>query len=220
MRTMFSGVNAATGRLVRRLGHEPLPVDLGCCGALHAHAGRAKEGGKMAEVVFERANGLPIVVNSAGCGSWLKSAAPPGQVVLDLSELLEREGLGGHLSRGRLEATATYHDACHLAHGQGVRAEPRALLAAIPGLLLVPLRDSDRCCGSAGIYNLTQPAMARALLEQKWAAIEETGASIVVMGNPGCHAWLAQAAAEKGNGVRVMHLAEVLDEALSELAGN
>jgi glycolate oxidase iron-sulfur subunit len=109
----------------------------------------------------------------------------------------------------------TYHDACHLAHGQRIRSQPRDLLEAIPGIEFIPLANSDRCCGSAGIYSVTQPAMAHTLRDAKWATIEATGAEIVAMGNPGCHAWLAQASRSAKSSIRVMHTAEVLECALS-----
>ncbi|HWA82747.1 MAG TPA: (Fe-S)-binding protein, partial [Fimbriimonadaceae bacterium] len=121
-------------------------------------------------------------------------------------------GLIDELRRSKgMRTTATYHDACHLAHGQGVRSQPRELLNAIPNLALAELKESDTCCGSAGIYNLTQPKMARRLLERKWQNIEATGVSIVAMGNPGCHAWIAQAAEEHGNHIRVLHTMELLE---------
>jgi glycolate oxidase iron-sulfur subunit len=116
-----------------------------------------------------------------------------------------------------MQASATYHDACHLAHSQKVRAQPRHLLQAIPGLELVALNEADMCCGSAGIYNLTQPQMARQLLERKWKNIEATGARLAILGNPGCHAWIAQAAKEHGGKIKVLHTAELLESSFSGL---
>jgi glycolate oxidase iron-sulfur subunit len=95
--------------------------------------------------------------------------------------------------------------------------EPRGLLGAVPGLELVPLPEADTCCGSAGIYNVTQPKMARDLLERKWRNVESTGARLVVTGNPGCHAWIEQAAREHGGEVRVLHTLELLEAAFSGL---
>lgn len=215
MRTLFPNVHEATRRTLRRLGIEvDAATDLGCCGALHAHQGWLDEGRASAERVAHRAGGRLIIVNSAGCGGFLKECGVPN--VLDISELYVERGLVPLLqSAPEFRKKVTYHDACHLAHGQRIRSQPRDLLEAIPGIELLPLADSDRCCGSAGIYSVTQPAMARTLRDAKWANIEATGAEIVAMGNPGCHAWLAQAARAADSRIRVMHTAELLEEALS-----
>jgi glycolate oxidase iron-sulfur subunit len=224
MSVLFPRVNEATRRLLRRVGFEVEPVDAGCCGALHAHLGYLDEADRMAAASAAAfSKDLPIVINAAGCGSTMKeygAHAPELQSVSDrvrdVSEFLLAEGLEEVLARdARFELKATYHDACHLAHGQGVRDEPRRLLSAIPGLELVPLEESDMCCGSAGIYNLTQPGIARQLLDRKWANVEQTGAAAVILGNPGCHAWLEQAAMEHGGQVRVFHTVEVLEFALT-----
>jgi glycolate oxidase iron-sulfur subunit len=131
---------------------------------------------------------------------------------LDASEFLLANGLIDALDASQgVRKRVTYHDACHLAHGQRVTQPPRELLKAIPGIDLVDLNESDMCCGSAGIYNVTQPKMARQLLERKYANIAATGAEIVAMGNPGCHAWIAQAAREHGGSVQVMHTMELLE---------
>lgn len=163
---------------------------------------------------------LPIVVNSAGCGSTMKEYnhligdESFAARVVDISEFLVREGLIDAL-RGApgIDATLTYHDACHLAHGQRVTQPPRDLLAAIPRAKVVPLAESDLCCGSAGIYNILQPEMARTLLNRKWKNVELTQATLVATGNPGCHAWIAQAARENGRRVEVLHTVEVLERA-------
>jgi len=212
MRVLFPRVHEATRRLLRRVGYTVRKGDFGCCGALHAHNGYLDEGRSMRAKVPDD---LPIVVDSAGCGSWLKDGKRPA---VDVSEFLFAEGLVQRLAESHgLEITVAYHDACHLAHGQGVRQPPRDLLAAIPRLRLEPLAESDTCCGSAGIYNIAQPKMARRLLERKWRHIEESGADVVALGNPGCHAWIAQAAREKKSAVRVFHTAELLEAAFSGL---
>lgn len=210
MRVLFPGVNEATRRLLRRVGFEAVSLSADCCGALHAHGGLLARGTAMAETVFDAAAGLPIVVNSAGCGSHLKDLGGP---VLDFTQFLVREGLGELLraSAGLPGVRATYHDACHLAHGQGIRSQPRELLASVPGLELVELPEADLCCGSGGIYNLTQPDRARAMLDRKWSNIVSTGATVCVLANPGCHAWIAQAAREAGGAVQVLHIAELLE---------
>lgn len=225
MRVLFPRVHEATRRLLRRLGYVVRTSNAGCCGALHAHAGLIDEGAAMAHSVAAAMPGeLPVIVNSAGCGSHLKDVAAHGVPelagrVMDISEFFLREGLADLLPRsnGLAGVAATYHDACHLAHGQKVTQPPRALLDAVPGLDIRPLAESDMCCGSAGIYNVVQPRTARKLLNRKWANVEATGATLCVLGNPGCHAWMAQAAREKGAKVRVLHLAEALEAAFSGL---
>src|SRR5258708_37478761 len=108
--------------------------------------------------------------------------------VKDISEFLDK--IDAEAPAGRYEKTVAYHDACHLAHGQNITAAPRELLKAVPGLTLVEIPESDTCCGSAGIYNLTQPKMARKLLERKVDFIAASGATVVATGNPGCLAWI------------------------------
>jgi glycolate oxidase iron-sulfur subunit len=221
MRSLFPRVHQATRRLLRRVGLEVLPLDLGCCGALQAHSGLL---GQAEEKVQALARKLPadvrLVVNSAGCGSTIKSC---GHVIgqglehlaertFDVTEILLSEGLEDLLvSSPGVKARAVYHDACHLAHGQGIRTQPRRLIGAIPGLELAPLKESELCCGSAGTFNLTQPALARKLLDRKMANVLATGASLLVSGNPGCHAWMAQGAKEAGGGITSLHTVELLE---------
>ncbi|MBC8063580.1 MAG: (Fe-S)-binding protein [Chlorobia bacterium] len=213
MRVLYPHVNEITRRMLRRVGFQVREIGQGCCGALHAHNGYLDEAKAMRSRLYSALSGdIPIIVNSAGCGSWLKDGDRSGWV-FDASEFLLQEGLAEILARegtGGL-TRVTYHDACHLSHGQGIRSAPRELLKAIPGLELVELEESDMCCGSAGIYNIAQPKMARELLERKWKNIESTGATIVATGNPGCHAWIAQAAREHGQRVEVLHTLEVLE---------
>lgn len=222
MKVMFPNVHEATARTLRRvgvaIGPDPDgPVvsagawDIGCCGALKGHHG--VENGDL-ERLQHLAQGRTIIVNSAGCGSWLKDHGVPN--VFDITEYYEQAGVANLLAAlDPLPIKATYHDACHLAHGQRIRDLPRQLLGSMPGVDWIPLAESDLCCGSAGTYNLDQPQMARRLRDRKWANIEATGADFVVMGNPGCHAWLAQAALETGSKVRVVHTAEFIEMALS-----
>jgi glycolate oxidase iron-sulfur subunit len=174
---------------------------------------------------FDAAEVEAVVVNTAGCGAhmkayghllradpaWAARAAAFARKVLDVTEFLARAPLAGPL--GPLPLRATYHDPCHLAHGQKVRGEPRALLRAVPGLELVELGEAEMCCGSAGIYNLTEPAMARRLLDRKMAHIEATGAATVVTANPGCILQLAAGLRARGRDGEVLHVVEVLDRA-------
>lgn len=230
MRVLYARTNAATVRVLQHAGCDVLcPTESGCCGALDLHAGFMAEGVERARSLVNSLKGLTFdafVVNSAGCGSTVRDyhhvladdpvmahdAAELAARTRDVSEFLDEIGLPTPL--GRFDAVVTYHDACHLAHGQGVVDAPRRLLQRVPGLKLVPLVESDTCCGSAGTYNLTQPEMARRLLERKVDNIIASGASVVAMGNPGCMAWIARGLKERGSNIRVMHVVEILDEAL------
>jgi glycolate oxidase iron-sulfur subunit len=217
MRTLFPRVHTAARRLMRRVGWSCARIELGCCGALHAHSGFLDEASKRSGRLVRRLpDGMPLIIDSAGCGSHLKQIEELAGRAKDAAEFLVESGLEEALSGARIRPIrAAYHDACHLAHGQGIRSEPRRLLQAIPGIELAEIAESEVCCGSAGVYNIVQPAMARRLLERKWANIEAARPDIVVLGNPGCHAWIAQAAAERGSPIRVLHTLEVLEGALA-----
>lgn len=229
MRVLYADVHECTERLLRRIGFTVRWIESDCCGALHAHSGFLEEAADRARTMArEIPANIPVLTNSAGCGSTMREwhfldgdLAGVSARVEDASVFLSRHGLADRLGEsGRLERTVTYHDACHLAHGQGVRAEPRALLQAIPGIRFVELEEADRCCGSAGIYNLVQPRMARGLLTRKWEFIRATGADLIATGNPGCLAWLQQAARESGCSFSVQHTLQVLEEAFTpEVAG-
>ena len=223
-RFFFPEINLATARLLSAAGWEVVaPRGQGCCGALHLHAGRLDEFRAMARSLMATlGQEVDIVVtNAAGCGSALKEyghwlgderAERFAGLVKDISEVL----VDGDLPLGELRETVTYHDACHLAHGQKVRAQPRELLRRIPGLTLVELPDSDLCCGSAGVYNLLEPEMAAELGRRKLERIRETGARIVVTGNPGCIMQISQQALASGLVLEVMHPVTLLSRALRE----
>jgi glycolate oxidase iron-sulfur subunit len=231
MKTLFPRVQEATRRLLRRVGIEAVSLKTACCGALHAHSGRLIEGTRMAAAIAGELRGQTLVVNSAGCGSHLKDLGQSGEVsglagcVQDASEFLLANGLkeavGGSrgLFQDRLDRSlrVTYHDACHLRHGQKIHSQPRELLRAIPGIEILELAEADLCCGSAGTYNLLQPEMANRLLERKLGHIEDADPDIVVLGNPGCHAWIAYGLARKSSPIRVFHLAELLESSFSGL---
>ena len=223
-RHLFPNVNADTVRLLALAGYEVVaPARQGCCGALELHAGREdafRERARALTEAFPAGLNLDFVVtNAAGCGSTLREygrwlPGSPDAVRLadrtrDVSEVL----VGCELPLGALELTVTYHDACHLAHGQRVRSQPRALLQRIPGLRLVELKDSDLCCGSAGVYNLLEPEMADRLLAMKLDRIGETRAGIVVAGNPGCVLQIARGARLRGLDLEVRHPVELLARA-------
>jgi glycolate oxidase iron-sulfur subunit len=223
-------INRATARVLASAGYEVIaPRGQGCCGAMHLHTGHLATGRDMARrliAAFDEAGVDVVVANAAGCGAamkgyghllqddpaWRDRAAAFSQRVGDVSELL-----GGVAWNGALRAlplTVTYHEACHLAHGQRIRQEPRTLLRRIPGLRLVELAESDLCCGSAGVYNLLEPEMSGELLRRKVERIQSTGASVVAMGNIGCLLQIRLGLAQAGLPVRAVHVVEVLDWAL------
>jgi glycolate oxidase iron-sulfur subunit len=222
-RFFYPDVNADTVRLLAAAGYEVVvPRAQECCGALHLHAGRLDDFRAMARRLMPAFEGVDlIVVNAAGCGSALKeyghwlpedAARLFAERVRDVSEVLA----GAELPLRPLCETVTYHDACHLAHGQRVRTEPRELLRRIPGLTLVELADSELCCGSAGVYNLLEPGIAGQLGGQKAARIRETGARIVAAGNPGCLMQIRQHCGAEGLAVEVAHPVTLLARALED----
>jgi glycolate oxidase iron-sulfur subunit len=225
----FGAHNRATARVLARNGWDVVaPPEQGCCGALNAHGGdhaRAVEMARRTIDVFERADVEAVVVNTSGCGAHMKAygallADDPAYAerarrftarVRDISEFLAATPLRGPLAP--VPMTVTYHDPCHVVHGQKIRSAPRQLLAQLPGLRVVDLPESDWCCGSAGIYNLTQPEMAARLLRRKVRHVTSTGAEAVVTSNPGCILQIQQGLREAGAPIRVLHLVELLDRA-------
>jgi glycolate oxidase iron-sulfur subunit len=230
MSVLFRRANAATIFLLNEHDCNVLDDSGSCCGALHAHNGHPEIARRMARELMRRFSGdAPVITNSAGCGSVMKqypslfddpvereAASRFSRRVRDISEHLDVIGFRPPISG--VAATVAYHDACHLSNGQDIRTQPRGLLAALPGLKLVEIEGAGHCCGSAGIYNLTQPNLAKQLLDRKWTEIEATGARIVATGNPGCLSWLNQAAEERGSAVRVMHTAEVLAAGFGDIS--
>jgi len=226
---VFGDHNRATARVLARNGAEiVVPAGQGCCGALNAHGGDHHGAVAMAKATieaFERDPVDAIIVNTSGCGAhmkayghllaqdpaWAERARRFAAKVQDVSEFLAREPLRGPLRPVRM--TVTYHDPCHVVHGQKIRRQPRELLAQIPELTVVDLPESDWCCGSAGLYNLTQPEMATRLLERKVTNVLATGAEAVVTANPGCILQIQQGLAARGQALRVMHIVELLDRA-------
>jgi glycolate oxidase iron-sulfur subunit len=244
----FPGVNEATVRLLTAEGCDVvIPAGQGCCGALSLHSGRVAEAARFARrtlAAFEAADVDVIVVNSAGCGSamkeygdllrhagagggaeqgdWPARAAQLAARVRDLSEYLAELATGDEGARGArhpLPVRVAYHDACHLGYAQRIRQQPRDLLRAIPGLELTELADGGTCCGSAGVYNLLQPAAASELGARKAAAVLATQAPLVVSANPGCSLQIASAMAAAGadQPPAVVHIAQVLDASLRGL---
>ena len=229
MRVAFAETNRATVRVLARSGCAvALPEEQVCCGALHVHAGDRETAKALARnniAAFERTGAETVVVNAAGCGAalkeygellahdpaWAERAKAFSARVRDLSEALAEHPLPPPSKR--LPLKVVYQDACHLLHAQRIRQQPRDALDAIPGLERVEMRDGDKCCGSAGIYNLTQPEMAERLGEQKADNVDATGADVVVSANPGCLIQLRAELSKRGSRVRAVHIADLLDAA-------
>jgi len=230
-REFFSGVNAATVRVLAAEGCEVVaPATQGCCGALSLHIGREQESVRFAKRLvesFESAHVDAIIVNAAGCGSsmkdygwllrnepgWGDRGAAFSAKVRDVTEFLVE--LGPVATRHPLPMVVAYHDACHLAHAQGIRAQPRALLAGIPGLEVREIAEGEICCGSAGVYNLLQPAPAQVLGERKAANVVATRADVLATANPGCLMQIASALDRSGHALSTAHPIELLDAAIA-----
>ncbi len=233
MEGLFAATNRATERtlaandydLVRAPGQR-------CCGALHAHAGDLRRARALARAniaAFERSGAAAIAVNAAGCGAmmkeyghllhddpaWASRAAACAARVRDVTELLAG---AGPRPGGSLALRVTYDAPCHLVHGQRVDRPPRAVLARIPNLTLVPLTDADQCCGSAGIYNLLQPDLSLQVLAPKLANIAATGADFVATGNPGCLMHIGAGLLRAGLRTRVVHPVDLLDASYAAAA--
>ncbi|OIV36638.1 glycolate oxidase [Mangrovactinospora gilvigrisea] len=229
----FADVNRATARVLALEGCDVLvPRAQTCCGALEEHSGRAEDAARRARRLLDTLGRLTrhvdaFVVNVAGCGSHLKEygellADDPDYAerarafaakVKDVSEVLV--GLGPLARRHPVEGRVAYHDACHLRHAQGVFAEPRELLGAVPGLELAELPDGGTCCGSAGVYNLLQPEAAAELGRRKAAAVREAAPDAVATGNPGCLLQLRRhLAGDGGRELPLYHPVQLLDASL------
>lgn len=228
MSTVFARVHEATIEVLRRSGCDVLlPAGQGCCGALHVHGGDMPGGLDLLRrnvAAFETVDVGAILVNAAGCGSHLKEAghllaADPDYAaraalfsarVRDVHEYLAQIGLGPGLSP--MPVRVAYQDPCHLLHAQGVRAAPRELLLAIPGVQLCEPQEPGMCCGSAGIYNLTEPALAHELGARKAGHLLATGAQIMATANPGCALQVQAELARRGQPVPVRFVVELLAE--------
>jgi glycolate oxidase iron-sulfur subunit len=233
MDVMFNRTNLNSIQLLNMAGYDVVtPVDQTCCGALFAHSGKldlAREKARQNIRVFAAAGVEKIVINAAGCGSTLKeydhllagNAGCSDQArefsgkVIDLTEALVASPtfmtrLHGIDREAGRESCVTYHDACHLAHAQRVKDAPRKLLAAAMGDHFVEMPESDVCCGSAGSYNLTEPAMARRLQDRKVNNLVASGASRVITTNPGCMLQMIAGVEQRGRGIRVEHIADFL----------
>ncbi len=227
----FAKLNEATVRVLQRNGCEVvIPAAQNCCGALHVHAGLREQARALARNNIDAVsagNFDAFLTNAAGCGSTLKeygellesderyhqSAVQFTRKMKDVTEFLSSIELNREMAP--LNATVTYQDSCHLAHGQKIKIAPRKLLKSIPGLTFREMPMADLCCGSAGIYNVVHTDMAMQILRHKMEYVALTGASIIATANPGCMLQLAAGARLYGAGQRVAHVVELLDEAYS-----
>lgn len=227
MHVAFAAVNDATVRVLTRAGCDVVaPAAQGCCGAITIHAGEMDRGRALAKVniaAFESSGADVYIVNAAGCGSslkeyghlfagdpvWGERAAAFSHRVRDVSEFLDEIGISPDL--GPLPAIVTYQEPCHLAHAQRITAAPRRLLAKIPGLELREMAESSLCCGSAGIYNVTQPDLANRLGSRKVSQIQAVAPQIVATANPGCALQLENGLRKAGETIEVRHIVELLD---------
>jgi glycolate oxidase iron-sulfur subunit len=223
---LFRETNWATARVLQQNGCDVVtPSAQACCGAIHFHAGSSDPARSLADAnlaAFDCDGVDAVIVNVAGCGSMLKDYGhhwpdekqPDREKfaakIRDINEFLDGLGLQPPPT-GEIPITATYHDACHLAHAQKIREAPRKLLAQIPGLKLKELPESELCCGAAGTYNLTEPDMAGRLSRRKLANILTTGADVVVTANAGCILQIAREARQQGQRLAVVHPIELLD---------
>jgi glycolate oxidase iron-sulfur subunit len=224
MRESFGDTERATVRVLERDGRAvSAPIEQVCCGALHAHSGDGEEARRLARYNVDAFAGseAPIVVNAAGCGAHLKAY---GDVLADDPAWADRARAFASRVRDLSEVAkpvaaktprplrVVYQDACHLAHGQKIRQQPRSLLRAIEGVTLVEIADAERCCGSAGIYNLTHPGISETLQRDKVARILGAKPDVVVSANPGCMLQVAAGLRAAGSDVKVVHLARFLDD--------
>jgi glycolate oxidase iron-sulfur subunit len=232
---LLSPVNEATIRVLQRNGYEVhIPLEQTCCGAAHIHTGDEEQALHLARRnidAFDHAEFDAIINNAGGCGLVLKEypsllhddpryAARASQIaarVQDVSEFLANN-LRTPPS-GTVRARATYADSCHLRHGQRVVAQPRDLLRRIPGLDVVELPHADQCCGSAGVYNITQVTTANAILDAKMTSIAATQADVIVTSNTGCYLQLLAGVRRAGLKAQVRHVVEMLEQSYQEQAG-
>jgi glycolate oxidase iron-sulfur subunit len=220
----FREVNLATVRVLARNGWRvTAPRAQRCCGALAAHNGRLDTARRLA-----RRNGAAfaaadrVIVNAAGCSAHMKDypdvADGAGLPVEDLMRFLDGEGIEAPRVGAGIDRVA-YHDACHALRAQGIHAEPRRLLAHIPGLEVVEIADGDRCCGAAGLYNFTEPEMAGRLMRANAEAVRATGAATIATANPGCAMQIAAGLQGLGVVAEVLHPVQLLDRAYRAEAG-
>jgi glycolate oxidase iron-sulfur subunit len=223
-RVFFSHVNAATARVLAAEGWEVhAPAAPRCCGALHYHEGDHDDARALARETMDALDEFDVIVtNAAGCGSAMKEyghlvgdgrSMAFAERVKDVTEVLAADA--PRAERKPVEVRVAYHDACHLAHAQGVRQPPRDLLRSIPRLELLEPDDWEFCCGSAGIYNLLQPEAASELGRRKAERLLDTGAQAIAAANPGCTVQITAHLAARGRELPVYHPVQLLDASIA-----
>ncbi len=230
-RTFFPNVNAATIRVLAAEGYDVLvPRGQGCCGALSLHSGRAAEAKRFARALIERfarEHVDAILINAAGCGSTLKEygelfadepavrdrAQAFASSVKDINEFLA--AIEPTAVRHPIVKRVAYHDACHLAHAQRIRAQPRTLLKGIPGLELLEIPDGEMCCGSAGTYNLFEPAAAHEIGDRKVDNVVSVKPDLLASANPGCTLQIQSILRQRGATLAAAHPIEILDASIA-----
>ena len=228
-RAFFGDVNSSTARVLSAEGYDVVaPASVRCCGALMLHTGYEEEAKELARRAIEAFEGCDLIVtNAAGCGSamkdyvhlfaddpaWDERARSLSERTRDIMELLG--SVEQRRARHPIEIRLAYHDACHLAHAQSVRAQPRELLSSIPGIDLIEPKEWEICCGSAGIYNLLEPEAARQLGERKADNLLATGAEAIAAGNPGCSLQIAGHLRAQGKEMPIYHPVQLLDASIS-----
>jgi len=227
----FSETNISTISVLKKLGCEiVIPGEQSCCGALSVHTGRLGEGRDFARKIIDIFSSLDVdafIINSAGCGSAVKEyayllsedpnysqkAKRLAEKTKDIMEFIDEIGIDRNLNV--LNMKITYQDACHISHGQNIRSAPRNILSKIPGLELIEMKNSDTCCGSAGLYNILQPDLAEDILAKKIESIENTSAECIVAGNPGCLLQIQKGLRERKRNLKIAHPIEILDKSLT-----
>lgn len=230
----FCRLNEATVRVLQKNGCEVvIPGEQGCCGALHVHSGLDEQARELARRNIDAVLGGnfdAVITNAAGCGSTLKEydhllagdteyhakAEQFSALMKDVTEFLASIELNGNLRP--LNYTVTYQDSCHLLHGQKIKMAPRKLLRAIPGITFREMPNADVCCGSAGIYNIVENEMAMQILDHKMVSVNSTKADVIATANPGCLLQLEAGVRMHGDGQRVLHVVQLLDEAYAPAA--
>ena len=216
MPILYPQSHQAAVRLLQLAGCEVwFPEGERCCGALHAHNGDLDEAERLRDAnseMYAKGDFDALVVDSAGCGSHLKDFYPSLQGrVKDLSEWLVEVGLPQ--PRREVKARVTYQDACHLAHAQRIRKQPRDLISSVPGVDFVEMRHAEICCGAAGLYSTLESRMSARILDAKLEDVIATNADVVVMGNPGCQMQIESGLRSRRSPMRVQHIAELLVQA-------
>ena len=226
MNSMMGAINKASVKLLTAAGYDVIvPSNQICCGALANHAGLRETAKAMARAniaAFPVNNLDAVIINAAGCGAMLKEypvlvdgAGEFSSKVKDIAEFLVSTPIFERLKRP-LPRRVGYDDPCHLIHGQGIKTEPRKLLKAIPGIEFVEVDGADQCCGSAGIYNITQNELSMEILDRKMEKIQKANIEVLATGNPGCMFQFKYGAKKFGMNLEVVHPVELLERSLGD----